>query len=62
MTYDKSYYQRGEKSNRLEWCSGRAVAFKTIGCGFAPRNCFVFEEKNTALFSFSHVQVGVASG
>ena len=38
-----SYYGREErKYNRSEWCSGRALAFKTIGRGFAPRQCFVF--------------------
>ena len=36
MTYDKSYH------HREEWCSGRALAFKTIGPGFAPRQRFVF--------------------
>ena len=30
------------KYNRSEWCSGRALAFKTIGRGFAPRTRFVF--------------------
>ena len=25
-----------------EWCGGRALAFKTIGRGFAPRQHFVF--------------------
>ena len=39
----QSYYRREEtKYNRSEWCSGRALAFKTIGRGFAPGNCFVF--------------------
>ena len=43
MTYDKSYHHREEiKYNRSEWCSGRALAFKTIGRGFAPRQRFVF--------------------
>ena len=45
MTYIpayNSYYHREEikKYNRSEWCSGRALAFKTIGRGFASRNCF----------------------
>ena len=36
-------YHREETRNcRSEWCSGRALSFKTIGRGFAPRNCFVF--------------------
>ena len=30
------------KYNSSEWCSGRALAFKTIGRGFAPRQRFVF--------------------
>ena len=39
----QSYYGREEtKYNRSEWCSGRALAFKATGRGFAPRNCFVF--------------------
>ena len=43
MTYDKSYHHREEiKYNRSEWCSGKALAFKTIGRGFAPRQRFVF--------------------
>ena len=47
----KSYYGREEtKYNRSEWCSGRALAFKTIGRGFVPRQ----------RFAFSHVDVGDA--
>ena len=46
MTYDKSYHHREEiKYNRSEWCSGRAMAFKTIGRGFAPRQSFLFFER-----------------
>ena len=39
----QSYDRREEtKYNRSEWCGGRVLAFKAIGRGFAPRNCFVF--------------------
>ena len=39
----QSYYGREEtKENRSEWCGGRALAFKTIGRGFAPRQHFGF--------------------
>ena len=39
----QSYYGREEtKCNRSERCNGRALAFKTIGRGFAPRQRFVF--------------------
>ena len=39
----KSYYRREEtKYNRSGWCIGRALAFKAIGRGFAPRQRFVF--------------------
>ena len=42
----QSYYGREEiKENRSEWCGGRALASKTIGRGFAPRQSL----------SFSHV-------
>ena len=38
-----SYYRREETTyNRLEWCRGKALAFKTIGRGFAPRQPFLF--------------------
>ena len=37
----KSYYGREEtKYNRSEWCRGRALTFKTIGHGVAPRQRF----------------------
>ena len=43
MTYDKSYHHREViKYIRSEWCRGRALALKTIGRGFAPRQRFVF--------------------
>ena len=42
--------QRGEKYTRSEWCTGRALAFKPTGRGFAPRQSL----------SFSHVDVGDA--
>ena len=38
----QSYNQRAEKYNRSQWCSGRVLAFKTIGRGFPPLTCFVF--------------------
>ena len=45
------YYRREEtKYIRSAWCSGRALAFKTIGRGFAPRQSL----------SFSNVDVGDA--
>ena len=28
------------RTNRSEWCSGRALAFKTIGRGFSPSTRF----------------------
>ena len=49
----KSYYRREEiKYNRSEWCSGRALAFKTIGCGFAPRQRFVFFTRSAFAFNW----------
>ena len=43
ITYDKSYYCREEiKYNRSEWRSGKALAFKTIGRGSAPRQRVFF--------------------
>ena len=42
VTYN-SYYRREEiKYNRSGWCSGRALTFKTLGRGFAPRQHFLF--------------------
>ena len=39
----KSYYGREEtKYNRSEWCSGRALAFKTTGRWFDSRHPFLF--------------------
>ena len=51
MTYDKSYHHREEiEYNRSEWCTGRVLAFKPTGRGFAPRQSL----------SFSHGDVGDA--
>ena len=43
VSIHQSYYGREEiNNNRSEWCSGRALAFKTIGRGFAPRQSLSF--------------------
>ena len=45
--------QRGAKYNRSEWRSGKALAFETIGRGFAPRQRFlVFTRGRRRRFSF----------
>ena len=36
------YYRREETKYNRSGCTGRALAFKTIGRGFAPRTRFVF--------------------
>ena len=47
------YYRREEtKNNRSEWCSGRALAFKTIGRGFAPRQPVFFSNVGDAFASW----------
>ena len=66
------YYRREEtKYNRSEWCSGRALAFKPTGRGFAPRQSLSFSHVDVSIYqsyigglppasalSFSHVDVG----
>ena len=36
------WFMNWTKHCRSEWCRGKALAFKTIGRGFAPRKCFLF--------------------
>ena len=31
------------RTNRSEWCSGKALAFKAIGVGFVPRQRCLFQ-------------------
>ena len=45
-----AYVDVRKRQSAVEWCSGGALAFKTIGRGFAPRQSL----------SFSHVDVGDA--
>ena len=50
----QSYYGREEtKYSRSEWGRGRALTFKTIGRGFAPRQRFVFFTRSA--FAFNRV-------
>ena len=49
----KSYHRREEiKYNRSEWCRGKALAFKSIGRGFAPRQHVFFSDVGDAFDSW----------
>ena len=54
-----SYYRREEPIyNRSEWCRGKALAFKTRGRGFAPRQRFVFFTCSAFAFTFEKRRAG----
>ena len=38
----ESHQSFSHVNRRSEWCRGKALAFKTIGRGFAPRQPFLF--------------------
>ena len=53
------------RTNRSEWGRGKALAFKTIGRGFTPRNRFLFLTRTSRRRFMSRSkerQDGVASG